>query len=135
LTWNKAIHFTETCDNFPVLVRVTGALVPHHAEEMARPTGIDIVVVLNAPVLDISPSLEYIVNMLNPNDRLSIWWTPSHLLELTYMSDHGRTVATEKIVSMKDHLLKLTNHEPGLHKAAQVAKTNYCLFFHALDYS
>jgi hypothetical protein len=87
---------------------------------MARLAGIDIVVVLNCFVKSIMPSLEYLVDMLNPNDRLSIWWNPSCRLDLTYMSDHGRTVARGNITSMRSDLLFTSNDEPGLLEAAQV---------------
>jgi endonuclease YncB( thermonuclease family) len=96
---------------------------------MAPPAGIDIVLMLNCCPYYISKSLNFLVEMLNPNDRLSIWWGPSDRMELMYMSDHGRTVAKEKIGSMR--WLDLTKYKPALLEAAQVprsAKANYSSF-------
>jgi hypothetical protein len=97
---NKAIQVTETCHEFPVLVRVTGAQW-HHGKEMPRPCpGVDVVVALNVWKKEVQEAVKMLVDRLSPNDRLSILFlrrSGYERMELTYMSDHGRGVATLKI--------------------------------------
>ena len=105
---NKAIQFTETCDEFPILVRVTGTQWRCRRPGIERSgqfilwAGADVVLAFNVRVNYMKPSMMMLVDMLNPNDRLSILFCGPHgvtqrIMELTYMSDHGRQVARLKI--------------------------------------
>jgi hypothetical protein len=120
---NKAIEGAEKCDDFPVLVRVTG--VPwHRVEEMPR-SGVDVVVVLNVRMDDAKEAMMMLVHRLSPNDRLSILFVGfcmQHVMELTYMSDHGRDVARLKISELAhSHVHHYTEYAaPALPRAAQV---------------
>uniref|UniRef100_A0ACD5W617 Uncharacterized protein n=1 Tax=Avena sativa TaxID=4498 RepID=A0ACD5W617_AVESA len=127
---NKAIHFTETCDKFPILVRVTGA--PWcRAEEMPS---VDVVLAFNLRMdwvieMDVVKKVMMVlVDRLNLNDRLSFLFSGrtgmEHLMEFTYMSDHGRDVARLKIkqlVEIRD-LQEKTYRHPVLPKAAEILR-------------
>jgi hypothetical protein len=126
---NKAIQFTDACDDFPVLVRVTGATW-HHAEEMPR-AGLDVVVVLNVRKNVVKEAVMMIVDGLSPNDRLSILFYGrgdgesvqiQHVMELTFMSDHGRDVARLKISELAQSHVdgEYERVGPVLPKAAEV---------------
>jgi hypothetical protein len=100
---NKAIQVTETCDDFPVLVRVTGAPW-RRADEIALPrASMDVVVALSVRTHQVQEAVMMLVDRLSPNDQLSILFqrpfaNGGHIImELTYMSDHGRDVARLKI--------------------------------------
>uniref|UniRef100_A0ACD5W624 Uncharacterized protein n=1 Tax=Avena sativa TaxID=4498 RepID=A0ACD5W624_AVESA len=111
-TRSKAIMHSETCDEFPVLVRV--AVAPwRHGWNLPR-DGVDVVA-----VLDISGNMQeerlelvkqammIVIDKLGPKDQLSIvsFQTRKHrFMELTYMSDdhgHGRDAAMFKITQLK----------------------------------
>ncbi|KAM0850667.1 hypothetical protein ACQ4PT_052932 [Festuca glaucescens] len=122
---NKAIHVTETCDEFPVLVRVTGAPC-RRAEEMPC-VGVDVVLAFNSPPLSFMKVLMMLVDSLSPNDRLSIlfWWFSGivHVLGLTYMSNHGRHVVRLKINELaKSHDHGRSYIGPVLPEAAQILR-------------
>jgi hypothetical protein len=118
---NKAIHVTETCDDFPVLVRVTAPWC--HKEIL---TDVDVIVVSNLGMDQVNEAVMAIVDWLNPNDRLSILFFGrngiEHVMELTYMLDHGRDVARQKINELAQSHVKEKSifHGPALPKAAEV---------------
>jgi hypothetical protein len=125
---SKAIQVTETCDEFPVLVWVTGAPW-HRADEMLFMSA-DIVLVFNVRMFYMKKLMMTLVDMIDSNDRLSIlFWGFSgieHVMELTYMSDHGRNIARLKINELfkrEAHVKEMYNG-PILPEAAQVHPTH-----------
>jgi hypothetical protein len=123
---NKAIQVSETCDEFPVLVQVTGAAW-RYAEEMSC-AGVDVVVALNVRMHEVKEAMVMLVDRLSPNDRLSILFVGRvrQHMELTYMSDHGRGVARLKISELAhSHVHEKTEYVgPVLTEAAKVLHTN-----------
>ncbi|XP_037452829.1 G-type lectin S-receptor-like serine/threonine-protein kinase SD1-13 [Triticum dicoccoides] len=114
---NKAIQGAETCDEFPVLVRVSGAAW-RRAEEMPR-AGVNVVLVLDVQINDVTWGILMLVESLGPNDRLSILFmgkTMQQVMELTYMSHDGRDIARRKIGEHVDDGYV----RPVLHAAAKV---------------
>jgi hypothetical protein len=121
---NKAIQVTETCDDFPVLVRVTATT----SGEMPPPwAGLDVVVALNVRMNEVQEPIIMLVDRLSSHDRLSILFQGPNasqelIMELTYMSNHGRDVARLKISELaKSHVnQRVVYRGPILQKAAQV---------------
>ena len=111
-TRSKAIKGGETCNEFPVLVRVTVAPW-RHGWEMPR-DGVDVVAVLDISrnmqvekLEHVQQAMMIVIEKLGPDDRLSIVLLQTRkrrLMELTYMSDdhdHGRDAARFKITQLK----------------------------------
>jgi hypothetical protein len=118
LTGSEAIRDAETMSDFPVLVQVT-APPWRRAEEMPR-AGVDIVAVLDYVWCTVS-EIEIFINKLSSNDRLSLVLTGTNLhrlMELTFMSAQGRTLARSKI---KEFCTKeVSNIAAGLREGAEV---------------
>ncbi|KAM3353964.1 hypothetical protein ACQJBY_024890 [Aegilops geniculata] len=99
---SKAILCGKTCNEFPVLVRITAA--PWcHTEEMPR-AGVDIVVVVDINMGRVShwklkiikQALMTVIDKLGPNDRFSIVWfkgSVPHTMKLTFTSNKGKEIA------------------------------------------
>jgi hypothetical protein len=98
----KAIPSAEMCDEFPVVLGITGASWGG-VEEMPR-VGVDVVVVVEVDgsrVLQwqlniIKQALVVVIDRLGQNDRLSILSFEDdvpRIMELMFMSDQGRDVA------------------------------------------
>ncbi|KAM0830595.1 hypothetical protein ACQ4PT_066096 [Festuca glaucescens] len=116
-TRSKAIMGSNTCNEFPVLVRVTVAPW-RHGWEMPR-DGVDVVAVVHISrnmqgemqeemLENVKKSIMIVIDKLSPHDRLSIVLFQIHnlrLMELTYMSDddhgHGRDAARFKISQLR----------------------------------
>ncbi|XP_047042788.1 uncharacterized protein LOC124646765 [Lolium rigidum] len=124
---NKTVQGAETCNKFPVLVRVTAAPWRRTAE-MPR-AGVDVVVALNIKMNDVKEAMIMLVERLSSNDRLSILFSricmqTQHVMELTYMSDHGRGVARLKISELAHgHVRQYSEYEASaLQEAAQILR-------------
>jgi hypothetical protein len=120
---NKAIHVTETCHDFPVLVRVTA---PWRCMEMPIDVYVDVIVVSNIGMDQVNEAVMALIDRLNPNDRLSILFCGRNgceqVMELTYMFDHGQDFARLKINELaQSHVKeKCTYYGPALPMAAEV---------------
>lgn len=99
---SKAILCGKTCNEFPVLVRITAAPW-RHTEEMPR-AGVDIVVVVDINMGRVShcklkiikQALMTVIDKLGPNDRFSIVWfkgSVPHTMKLTFTSNKGKEIA------------------------------------------
>ncbi|KAM0848692.1 hypothetical protein ACQ4PT_054217 [Festuca glaucescens] len=130
---NKAIHFTDTCDEFPVIVRVTGA----PRRRLVEMPAMDVVLVFNVSLYYMKTVMKVLVDRLRPTDRLSILicglppageglGVDMYLtyMDLTYMSEHGRNVARLKINELDGRYLRADCcHDPVLPQAAQILRS------------
>nr|WDY61369.1 WTK6-vWA [Triticum aestivum]WDY61370.1 WTK6-vWA [Triticum aestivum] len=101
-TKSQEIPSTETCNEFPVLLRITGT--PWCGLEGMPRAGVDVVVVVEVDwfmVLQwrldiIKQALTVVIDKLGPTDRLSILSFEGdvpHIMKLAFMSDQGRDAA------------------------------------------
>ncbi|KAF7069292.1 hypothetical protein CFC21_074946 [Triticum aestivum] len=122
---NKAIQLAETCDQFPVLVRVSRRALWGRAKEMLS-AGIDVVLVFNAPKQAVKEVITKFMDELGPNDRLSILFvgqnSTQQVTELTYMSAHGRDVANHEISKLVALYCGTVHEGHVLQKAAEVLR-------------
>lgn len=106
ITKSEAIPSAETCNEFPVLLQITGA--PWRGTEEIPRAGVDVVVVVEVDwfmVLQwrlniVKQALMTVIDKLGPSDRLSILSFEGNvprITKLTFMSDQGRIVAKRMV--------------------------------------